>query len=121
MCHSHNLTIDPLWWCIRIRHRQLAQVSKILGSDLIRHVGKVVLRHYPNQTMELIEPFKIYLQNNGIEIDMAEVKKIVEQVGTLDHILVISMLKTKHGTIVSKHVTYLKKLGMYLRKFKKLC
>ena len=115
-----KVTIDPLW-SLPIRHRQLAQISKILGSDLIRHVGKVVLRHYPKHTMELIEPIKKYLQTKGVEIDMAEVKKIVDQVGTLHHVLVISLLKTKHGTSVSKHVTYRKRVGMFLRTFKKLC
>ena len=115
-----KVTIDPLW-SIPIRHRQYAQISKILGSDMIRHVGKVVLRHYPKHTMELIEPFKIYLQTKDVEIDMAEVKKIVDEVGTLHHVLVISLLKTKHGTSVSKHVTYRKKFGMYLRTFKKSC
>ena len=39
---------------------------------------------------------------------MAKVKKIVEQVGTLDHCLVISLLKTKHGTSVSKYVKFWK-------------
>ena len=108
-----KVTIDPLCWCIPIRRRQLADVSKILSSDLIRHVGKVVLRHYPNHTMELVEPFKIYLQTKDVEIDMAEVKKIVDQVGTLDHCLVISLLKTKHGTSVIKHVTYRKELRIF--------
>ena len=58
--------------------------------------------------MELVEPFKIYLQTKDVKIDMAEVKKIVDQVGTLDHVLVISLLKTKHGTSVSKYVKFWK-------------
>ena len=53
-------------------------VAKVLGSDLIRHVMLEKLFQDITQwdIMKLIEPFKTYLQTKGVEIDMAEVKRI---------------------------------------------
>ena len=44
------------------------------------------------------EPFKTYLQTKGVEIDMAEVKRISDQVCTHGNVIVKSLMKTKHGT-----------------------